>query len=80
MNDFVRNVCIFIEDLFMKKRNKSINITITIFKFIAMCNMFQHKLSIVMIHTFDSIGAHSSMSSATASKDLSRVIKTISNR
>ena len=75
MNDFVRNMCIFIEDLLVKNRNKSITITITIFN-----NMFQHKLSIVMIYTFDSIGAHSSMASATASKDLSIVIKTISNR
>ena len=77
MNDFVRNVCIFIEDLFVKKRNKSITITIAIFNF---SNMFQHKSFTVMIYTFDSIGAHSSMSSATASKDLSIVIKTISNR
>ena len=47
-----------------------------------LCNMFQHKLFTVMIYTFDSIGAHSSMSSATASKDLSinSIIKTISYR
>ena len=74
MNDFVRNMCIFIEDLFIKKRNKSINITINSLNFI-----FQHKLFTIMIYTFDSIGAHSSMSSATASNDLSILIKTITN-
>ena len=69
-------ICAYSSKIYLS--TKEIN-QLTLHLLFSMCIMFQNKLFTIMIYTFDSIGAHSSMSSATASKDLSIVIKTISN-